>query len=441
MPPLGLASVASVLRQEGHRVGILDCGGQGLSWDDLAGDLERAKPDIVGITSTSFTVQQMARTARVAKEKTGAFVVVGGPHASLQPRPLLDAHEHVDAVVCNEGETTMAELVGRVESGAGLEGVLGAGFRRNGRTVMNEPRAPIADLDGLPFPAWDIVPPSAWKNYWDPRCNAHPVVTLQTNRGCPYSCSFCSEFVIYGKGVRFRSAPRIVDEIEYCTERFGAKGISVVDSIFTLRPALVEAVCDEIIARNLDVSWFCNSRVDSLREDLLPKMKRAGCIRIYFGVEAGTDDGLIRVNKKATLEQAVGALAACRKHGVRSEAGFIMGLPGQTRKDMQETIRFAKRLNADSTQFSILLPLPGTAVFDDMVEMGIDIPDAGSGFNLPKVSLCKLSCRELQKMQRLAYRSVYLRPGYVLGQLRKVGLRTIRNDAARLAGFVRYMTG
>ena len=215
----------------------------------------------------------------------------------------------------------------------------------------------------------------------------------------------------------------------------------MVDSIFTLRPALVEAVCDEIISRNLDVSWFCNSRVDSLREDMLPKMKRAGCIRIYFGVETGTADGLIQVNKKATLEQAVDALSACKRHGVRSEAGFIMGLPRQTRKDMLETVEFAKRLNADSTQFSILLPLPGTAVFDSMVEMGINVPDADGGFNLPNVSLCDLSCRELREMQKRAYRTVYLRPEYVLGQLRKMGPHTIKNDVARLAGFVRYMIG
>lgn len=440
LPPLGLASVASALRQSGSRVRILDCEGQGLSWIDLTRDLERMKPDIVGITSTSFTMQQVARTARVAKE-TGAFVVVGGPHASLQPQSLLEAHVHVDAVVQNEGEITMTELVDRVERGADLGGVPGVAFRKDGRIVLNEPRTPIADLDTLPFPAWDIIPPGAWKNYWDPRCNAHPVVTLQTNRGCPYNCAFCSEFVIYGKGVRFRSAPKIVDEMEYCIERFGAKGVSIVDSIFTLRPALVEAVCDEIISRNLDVSWFCNSRVDSLRDGMLPKMKKAGCIRIYFGVETGTTDGLIQVNKKATLGQAVEALSACKRHGVRSEAGFIMGLPRQTRKDMLATVEFAKRLNADSTQFSILLPLPGTAVFDSMVEMGINIPDADGGFNLPNVSLCDLSCQELREMQKLAYRAVYLRPEYVLGQLRKIGRRTIKNDAARLAGFVRHMIG
>ena len=436
---MGLASVGGVLREKGHRVRILDCEGQGLSWSDLAGELKRTKPDVVGITSTSFTVQQVARTARVAKEETGAFVVVGGPHATLRPLSLLEGHEHIDAVVQNEGEITMSELVDRLGKGEGLEGVLGAGFRGGDGTVMNGPRTPISDLDGLPFPAWDLVPPDAWNNYWDPRCNAHPVVTLQTNRGCPYNCSFCSEFAIYGKGVRFRGASGIVDEMEYCVERFGARGISVVDSIFTLRPALVEAVCDEMISRKLDVSWFCNSRVDSLCADLLPKMKRAGCIRIYFGVESGTDDGLALVNKRATRAQAVDAVSACRRYGVRSEAGFIIGLPGQSRKDMLETVRFAKLLNADSTQFSILLPLPGTAVFDTMVEMGIDVPDFGGGFNLPGVSLCELDRTELQEMQKFAYRAVYARPEYVLGQLRMVGLRTLKNDAARLAGFVRYM--
>lgn len=441
LPPLGLASLGSILRQKGSRVSILDCEGQRLSWNDLAAELERVKPDIVGITSTSFTVQQVARTARLAKERAGAFVVVGGPHASLQPRSLLDTCEHVDAVVLNEGEVTMSEMMEHLDGGAGLEGVPGVGFRKSDGIVLNESRMPIADLDGLPFPAWDLIPPGAWNNYWDPRCNAHPVVTLQTNRGCPYNCSFCSEFTIYGKGVRFRSAPRIVDEMEYCVERFGAKGISVVDSIFTLRSSLVEAVCDEIISRNLDVSWFCNSRVDSLREDILPKMKRAGCIRIYFGVEAGTEDGLIRVNKRATMEQAVKALSACRRHGVNSEAGFIIGLPGQTRGDMLEAVKFAKLLNADSTQFSILLPLPGTAVFDSMIEMGINAPDASGGFNLPSVSLCDLSCQELQEMQKFAYKAVYARPGYVLGQLRKMGPRTLKGDAARLMGFVRYMIG
>ena len=439
LPPLGLATVGSVLRQDGHAVRILDCEGQKLSWEGLAAELARSKPDIVGITSTSFTVRQVVKTAQVTDENTDALVVVGGPHATVQPTSLLDDSEYIDITVQNEGEETMTELVRAVEAGSSFEGIDGIGFRKNGRVVLNKPRTPIANLDCLPFPAWDLIPQDAWKNYWEPRCNRHPVVTLQTNRGCPYQCTFCSEFTIYGKGVRFKTAARIADEISYCVDKLHVKGISIVDSIFTLRPKLVESVCDELISRKLDVLWFCNSRVDSLHERLLSKMKKAGCIRIYFGVEAGTNEGLAIVNKKATLSQASQAVSACKKHGVRTEAGFIIGLPSQTMADIRGTVEFAKSLNADSTQFSILLPLPGTKIYDNLMEAGAGFPKMAGGFNSPDISLCDLTCRELRDAQKWAYRSVYLRRQYVLDQLTKARLGSIVNDFSRLVGFVKYM--
>ena len=439
LPPLGLAMLGSVLRENGHAVRIVDCEGQKLSWDDLAAEMRRSRPDIVGITSTSFTVKQVVKTAQIADENTDALVVVGGPHATVQPLSLLEGSGHVDVTVQNEGEETMLEIVRAFEADSGLEGVDGIGFRKSGKAVLNRPRAPIADLDSLPFPAWDLIPQDAWKNYWDPRCNGHPVVTLQTNRGCPYHCTFCSESTIYGKGVRFKTAARVVDEICHCVDELRVKGISVVDSIFTLRPKLVESVCDEIISRKLDVSWFCNSRVDSLPERLLAKMKKAGCIRIYFGVETGTSKGLVQINKKATLSQARSAVADCKRHGVRTEAGFIIGLPGQTMADICDTVEFAKVLNADSTQFSVLLPLPGTQIYDGLVEAGIDISTMGGGLNSPDVSLCELTCKELRDAQKWAYRSVYLRRQYVLTQLRKVGPKGLADDVFRLVGFVKYM--
>lgn len=439
LPPLGLVMVGSVLRENGHVVRIIDCEGQKLSWDGLATELRHSRPDIVGITSTSFTVKQVMKTAQIAGENTDALVVVGGPHATVQPLSLLDDSGHVDVTVQNEGEVTMTEIVRAIERGVGLEDVDGIGFRKNGKAVLNRPRTPIADLDALPFPVWDLIPRDAWKNYWEPRCNGHPVVTLQTNRGCPYQCTFCSESTIYGRGVRFKTAARVVDEIDFCVNELHVKGISVVDSIFTLRPKLIESVCDEIISRNLKVSWFCNSRVDSLPEYLLSKMKKAGCIRIYFGVETGTSDELVQINKKATLSQARKAVAACKRHGVRTEAGFIIGLPGQTMADIRDTVEFAKVLNADSTQFSVLLPLPGTQIYDGLVEVGIDLPRMDGGFNSPGVSLCALTCEELRDAQKWAYRSVYLRRQYVLAQLRKTNLKGFVNDVSRLAGFVKYM--
>lgn len=442
LPPLGLATLAASLRLNDVDVKILDAEGQLSSWREISAEIASYRPDVVGITCTSYTVRQAAEVARISKEQSHAITVIGGPHPSIDPVGLIRDFSEVDVTVQNEGEATIVDLVACLEGDRGLRLVDGIAFRSGGEVIVNKPRIQLRNLDDLPLPAWDLLPSRVWKNYWDPRAARFPIATLQTNRGCPHQCIYCSEPKVYGPGVRFKSAARVVDEIQYDQEKFGVREVSIVDSVFTLSPRKVEEICDEIAARRIDISWACNSRVDKIEPSILRKMKRAGCHRIYFGVETGSEEELPLIKKRTTLPQVRRAIRLCKDNAVHCEAGFILGLPGQDMRQIGRTVEFARTLNADSTQFSILLPLPGTAVFKMAEQMGIDLPNYwDAGFNAPRVTLCNLSVQQLLKAQKWAYRSVYFRPEYLLSQLRRIrSIADLRYDVSRLSRFARYMS-
>lgn len=440
LPPLGLASVAAYLRLHDVCVKIVDAEGQRLGSLEIEREIHSYRADIVGITCTSFTVTPAIEVAKITKKVSSATTVIGGPHVSLNPHGLLKDFSEVDITVQNEGEITMLELTQCLEKGLDLRNVDGVSFRSRQGLTTNKPRT-MLNLDDLPQPAWDLLPRSVWKNYWDPRARRFPIATLQTNRGCPHQCIYCSEPKIYGRGVRFRTASNVVDEIQRDQEMLGIRELSVVDSVFTLWPKRVIEICDEIISRRLDISWACNSRVDTIRPDLLSKMKKAGCHRIYFGVETGSQDELPLIRKRITLDQVRRAVAICKKNMVHVETGFIIGFPRESMNQVKETIEFARSLSADSTQFSILLPLPGTEVYQMAAEMGIELPPYwNAGFNSPKVTLSALSVRELIRAQNWAYRRTYFKPRYLVEQLARIrSLNDLKYNISRIDRFLRYI--
>ena len=362
-PPLGIGYIASALRQDGRNVRVLDC--TFLTRKNALVQALTAKADAVGIYCMVTMRHDCIRFARELRPFC-KLLVAGGPLPTCDPAAFLD---HFDVVVRGEGERTMVELLHAVETGASMDRVAGIAFR-NGtdapsggerKIVYTRPRPFATDLDRLPFPARDMFPNNEYIRHGKKKHGA-PVTTVMSTRGCPYKCEFCSN-VVFGGSYRERSPENVVDEIESALD-MGYSRISFADDVFTMKRDRVLRVCEEIRRRGLVFGWECLGRVDTMDFATAHAMKKAGCTRIYFGIESGSDRVLSIMNKNITAAQARRAVEAAHEAGLQVGAFFILFYPGDTEDTVIETLRFATSLPLDYLGLTVPYPLPGTALYD-----------------------------------------------------------------------------
>jgi len=405
-PPLGLAYLASVLRRN-HEVRIIDANILDYSLEDVRRELKTFHPDIVGITSVTPSIPRAFDTARIAKEvNENCTVVMGGPHVTFLPEESMRECRYIDVIVRGEGERTTEELVNTIEKDDSLRKVKGITFRDGARIVSTEPRPFIKNIDEIPFPSRDLLPIYKYKAY------GIVYTTMLTSRGCPFGCSFCASSRLFGKFWRGRSAENVLEEIRMIHDEYKIRNIEFVDDTFTLNKRRVEEICDGIIKERLDVNWGASSRVDGITERLAEKMKKAGCWIIYLGIESGCQKILDDIGKRITLDQVRKAVNAIKKAGIQVLGSFIIGFPGETVEMIEKTIRFAKRLNLDWAQFSILTPYPGTPLFDYAVKNDLLLTRDWSKFTAtqPIIKLKDVTEEQLRRLFRKAYLSFYLKP-------------------------------
>lgn len=420
-PPLGLGYLAATLRERGFRVQIIDDLVEKLSFEKLVGRLKNS--EIVGITSTTATFNSALRYAKMIKEKLGAFVIMGGVHVTFRPFDAL-RHNFVDAVCMGEGEETIAEVAERVEAGKSLNGVEGLIYKDKGKIVDNGPRGFIEDLDSLPFPAFDLMPLEKY-SLLGQKLEQFPMIT---SRGCPFACRYCSSSLFLGRRFRARSAKNVVDEMEWLVEDFGAKHIGFGDDTFTLNRKRVFEICDEIKKRGLDVEWSCSSRVDTINEEMLRKMKEAGCSVIYYGVESANKEILNKYyRKRIKLDAVKRVIEMTKKMGIETVCSFIIGAPHETKKDMKDTLKFAIKLNPDYAQFSILTPYPGTEIYEEAKEKGLILTENFDEYTAGKPVLKNLymSPEEISKLLKHCYLRFYIRPKFIWKEIRKGRLKVV----------------
>jgi len=299
-PPLGILYLAAMLEERSdHTVCVLDAQVEELSYNDLASHVAGERPDLVGITTMTFTLVDVLRTVEVVKASAPeARVVLGGPHVHLYPRESVEL-PGVDFAIVGEGEYSLVALCDRLWEPQRWGEVPGLVYRRNGEVVANERPGLIEDLDALPFPARDLTP---YHRYSSVLARRRPVTTMFTSRGCPYRCAFCDRPHL-GKKFRAASARRVADEMQECVE-MGIHEILVYDDTFTVSRRRVLEICAEIQRRGLDVGWDIRARVDTVDEEMLRALRAAGCERIHYGVEAGDDRFMAVLRKGITVEQA-----------------------------------------------------------------------------------------------------------------------------------------
>jgi anaerobic magnesium-protoporphyrin IX monomethyl ester cyclase len=377
--PLGLAYIAAVLEQAGHEVTVIDNYAERNHHRQITERVSRIAPDVVGISTDSFSFQNAIEIAKAVKEANkDILVVAGGPHPSVWPDAPLKFPEF-DISVHGEGETTAIELWHNLETGKPMRHVKGIAYRQDGSVIINPRRDLITNLDRLPFPARHLFPLKRYERR-EIYLRARPADTMSTSRGCPYACRFCSSKAVFGRTYRYRSPTNVVAEIEVLVRDYGTRGMYIREDIFTANRKRVLETCDLMLERGLDISWACESRVDTVDEKMLRVMKNAGCQIIWFGIESGSQEVLDYLGKGITKHQIQKTLDACRRVGIQAGASFVIGIPGETIEQMHETIDFACRLMPLFAWFNIYLGIPTSALYeyakqngyvDEYVENGI----------------------------------------------------------------------
>jgi anaerobic magnesium-protoporphyrin IX monomethyl ester cyclase len=419
-PPLGIMYVASYAAQHtDHKIDILDMVVEETGYDRLEDEIRNRRPDVVGITATTFALIDSVLTARIVKKvDKNIKVVFGGIHTSIYPEETIRLPE-VDFLVLGEGEKTFTELLQEIENYKKLERVRGIVYKQNDSIVNTGLRDFVEDLDSLPFPARRLTP---YKKYYSIMARRMPVTTMITSRGCPYRCLFCQQ--AYGKRFRGRSPENIVEEMEECVS-MGIHEILVYDDTFNVDTQRVLDICNLIRERNLGILWDIRARIDKMNKEILTALKQAGCRRIYYGVESANPRILEMLKKDITIEQAEAVIKMTKNVGIETLAYFMIGNPTETKDEILNTIKFAKRLDPDYSHFSVTMPFPATPLYELGLKAGI-FPDYWRGFAanptkefVPQLWEENLSREELVNLLEYAYKSFYIRSTYIFRCLLK----------------------
>jgi radical SAM superfamily enzyme YgiQ (UPF0313 family) len=409
-PPLGLGYLAAVLEKRNIPVKIIDAAVENLKISEIRNRYQKFRPDIVGITSTTYSFRSAIGIAGMIKdEKTDTKIIIGGPHATADPVSIL-AYKYFDIGVLGEGEVTLLELIDGLEGKHDLRDIEGIIFRRGSEIYFTKPRDYIENLDELPFPARHLLPLELYR----PQPNderAIPKLSMISSRGCPFGCIFCDKSV-FGKRYRTFSPKYIVSEMEHLVRDFGAKDIAFLDSCFTVNKERVKSILTEMRNRNLKVSWTCTARVDVVTKDLLSDMKKTGCWRVRLGIESGNDNVLEFIKKGITKEQVRNATNWAAKVGLQPKGFFMIGHLTDTKESIEETIKFAKSLPLKDITVQINTPLKNTVQYGLYKEYGTLITNDNSklSFFEPFFIPNGLTREYLNQIYRKFYRSWYLRP-------------------------------
>lgn len=415
-PSLGLAYIAAMSEKRGDEVRILD-----MEVDDtpLSQVARGHSPQIIGITASTIQIKAAWRAAQELKQITPAPIVLGGPHPTFLPAESVERPE-IDIVVRSEGELTWTETCARVERGESLQGVQGITYQQDGQVVHNPDRPVITDVDSLPFPAYHLFNMNRYTNLQPTLDHVEGnSYSILTSRGCPYRCTYCSQ--ILPRRWRARSEQSVIAEWRWLVNDLEAKEIGVLDDSFNIDRQRVLDICDLIIAEGLNhVPWIMINgiRANLADEELLGKMREAGCIRTAFGVESGNQHILDTViGKQLTLDQVRAAFEAAKAVGMETIGFFIIGLPGETEETMEDTICFACELDPVVANFSMATPFPGTEMYHQVLEQGRLLVNDWDDFaffeNRAQFETDDMPAELVERKWKEAYRRFYLRPGRI----------------------------
>ena len=406
-PPLGIQTLAPVLRLHGHRVRLFDTCHPQMQAEHISRAVEEERPDVVALsclsTSTYPALKNLARRLKSAAPRIS--LIAGGAFVTMNADRILQDCPDLDCLGIGEGEELLPDYLDKLDDPGAVAGLV---WRDAGEIVRNDPRPLLQDLNKFPYPDRTSLP----IDYIESLPLDVPGVisldkfcTMQTSRGCPYSCIYCNIPALCQGKWRYRSSEHVLGEMQQLND-LGYREIYLTDDHFLINRKRIGEICGGIIKRHFKFGWGCEGRVDAVAVDQLPLMKKANCNSLAFGVEAGTQKVLDRLHKKQTLKQVAHAISEAKRHGIdRVHGFFIIGSPGETAKDIIASFRFAARLQVDTFGFSRLCAYRGAPLWQEYIDRGIidDGRDWHKSFKCTDIDHTALSNAAINRVRTKGY--------------------------------------
>lgn len=405
-PPMGLLALGGYLKKLGYEVEIIDASIDNLTPQQV---VDRVDSPLVGISAMSVNIGQAFEIARGLKKKE-TNVILGGIHPTVMPEHAL-SEPAVDLVVMGEGEKTFEEIL----DARPVKDINGLAYRLGKHIEINPKRELIQDLDSLPVPAYNLID---LNKYRSPYARKTPFISMVRSRGCPFDCTFCGNPKMFGRTFRCQSPLRTMQDIFYLVKKFNVREISFKDTEMTLDKRLPE-LCERLIKENYGIIWSCNGRVSNVDFKLLKLMRRAGCYSITFGIESGNPEILKLMRKQITLKQAEEGVRLAKKTGIQVITNFMIGNAWDNQQTIEETIKFAKKLNSDYSYFGFATPFPGTELRKQAEEFGwiLDKSMEAIRYDDCIMNATNLPLEQLKPYLKRAYREFYFRPSFILKKM------------------------
>ena len=419
-----LGYISSILKQDGYQVLIKDYQAEKQNLIDLISDLKKENPQVVFISTVNACIKEDLEIVKKIKEINSNIVIILKSALFFNCDYTLFDNINFDLIeylVGGEIEFIISPLINaHFKNKELLKNIEGICYRNNGTWIINEVEKFDDNLDGLPFPDR-----SAMKNelYINPETN-RPMALITTSKGCCFSCKYCLSPIISGKKVRERSVDSILLEIEECINKHNIIDFFFKSDTFTLNKKLVIELCDRFVEKGLHekINWVATARVDTIDDELLKNMKKAGCSLLAIGFESGSNESLQKMMKKTTVEQNLTASKLCKKNGLNILGYFLIGFPWEKQSHLNEVRKHIFEVDADYIEISIVVPFLKTPIYNEYVEkMGTSVNVFGSDSyqNIYK-GFSQLSSEKLQNFRKNTLISFYLRPKYIWSKLSKI---------------------
>lgn len=413
LPPTDLMYLASIAELCGFEAIIKDYSLGG----DLIEDIKNLSPNYLVANIATPTFKSDMDAVRCAKGILPGLITIvkGAPFLTYNTNVIYE-NPYIDYVIMGEPELTFKEIL----EGIPNEEILGICYKENFQSVRNENRPFNENLDILPFPARHLVDNSIYKRPDNGKIQA----VIKVSRGCPYHCFFCLATPVSGEKLRVRSAENIIAEIKECVEKYNITNFLFWSDIFNLDRNWTINLCEKIIQSRLKITWSSNTRANTMDDELANIMYKAGCRLVSIGVESGSQEILNNIGKKITLDEVRKTVKILKKNKIKIYNYFVIGLPWETEKTVEETIKFAIELDSNFISFYTAVPLPGTrffayAMMNKLIDGELNLSNA---YYVPSVRTHKLSKERVFELHKLALKRFYLRPKFIIKTL--LGLRS-----------------
>ena len=418
-PPINLAYAAAVLEKAGHEVILVDANARNLKNKQIVDEIEAFSPDIIGAYFSTYMFHMTLDTMTEVKKRVNVPLIAGGINLLLYPKESL-THKVIDYGLSGESNINFPMLLERLENGKKVDDIPGLTFRNEGGEIIsNPPSTNVTPFDDYPLPARHLLPNHLYYSFIS---QLKDFTVQMTALGCPFKCTFCAIAKI---PYRFRSPENIAEENAIAQKDFNINEFDIFDADFPVQKKRTLRIIEQWRKRNLKFEWSCRSRVDSLDEELISEMALSGCRQVYLGVETADEHALKEMRKGINVSQTAKAISLCKKYDIRPLGFFMVGNPGETRKTIKRTIKYAKNLKLDFAQFSRLIAKPQTDLDLQLIETtGKDFWQNWVLGTQPEERMpnpwTNLSEQEIEDLTKKAYYSFYFRPWMVVKHILRV---------------------